>query len=68
MKKISVLLLLILLIVIPFFVLGGQYLFTLHGIQTHLTDFYQWRDQSPILAGGIFFLIYVIMGCFGVWF
>jgi pyruvate/2-oxoglutarate dehydrogenase complex dihydrolipoamide dehydrogenase (E3) component/uncharacterized membrane protein YdjX (TVP38/TMEM64 family) len=66
MKKISVLLLLILLIVIPFFVLGGQYLFTLHGIQTHLTDFYQWRDQSPILAGGIFFLIYVIMAAFSL--
>jgi pyruvate/2-oxoglutarate dehydrogenase complex dihydrolipoamide dehydrogenase (E3) component/uncharacterized membrane protein YdjX (TVP38/TMEM64 family) len=66
MKKISVLLLLILLIVIPFFVLGGQHLFTLHGIQTHLTDFYQWRDQSPTLAGGIFFLIYVVMAAFSL--
>jgi pyruvate/2-oxoglutarate dehydrogenase complex dihydrolipoamide dehydrogenase (E3) component/uncharacterized membrane protein YdjX (TVP38/TMEM64 family) len=66
MKKISVLLLIILLIVIPFFVLDGQHLFTLQGIQAHLNEFYQWRDQSPILAGGIFFVIYVIIAAFSL--
>jgi pyruvate/2-oxoglutarate dehydrogenase complex dihydrolipoamide dehydrogenase (E3) component/uncharacterized membrane protein YdjX (TVP38/TMEM64 family) len=66
MKKILMLLLIIFLFVIPFFIFGGQHLFTLQGIQTHLSDFYQWRDQSPILAGSIFFVIYVVMAAFSL--
>ena len=54
MKKIMILVI-ALLVIVPFFLLGFNDLLTLQGIQARLGDFYAWRNDAPLLAGGLFF-------------
>ena len=65
MKKIIIVILGI-LVIVPFFVFGFNDLLTLKGIQSHLGEFYTWRDQSPLIAGGIFFVVYVLITGFSL--
>lgn len=65
MKKIMILLI-ALLVIVPFFVLGFNDLLTLQGIQARLGDFYAWRNDAPLLAGGLFFLAYVLITGFSL--
>lgn len=65
MKKILILLI-ALLVIVPFFLLGFNDLLTLQGIQARLGDFYAWRNDAPLLAGGLFFLAYVLITGFSL--
>lgn len=49
----------VLLAVIVFFALGLHNQLTLDGLKSSLDSFTEWRTSSPLLVGGIFFLIYV---------
>lgn len=60
MKK-ALVVLAIVLIVVGFFFFGVDDLLTLKGIQAQLGQFYTWRDASPLLVGGVFFLAYVLI-------
>lgn len=59
MKK-ALIVLVIILMVIGFFFFGFDDWLTLDGIQAQLGQFYAWRDASPLLVGGLFFLVYVL--------
>lgn len=65
MKKIMILVI-ALLVIVPFFLLGFNDLLTLQGIQARLGDFYAWRNAAPLLAGGLFFLAYVLITGFSL--
>lgn len=65
MKK-TLILILMLAVVVPFFVFDLNDLLTLQGIQTRLDYFYAWRDAAPLLAGGLFFLAYVLVTGFSL--
>lgn len=65
MKKILILVV-ALLVIVPFFLLGFNDLLTLQGIQARLADFYAWRNNAPLLAGGLFFLAYVLITGFSL--
>ncbi|WP_339866410.1 FAD-dependent oxidoreductase [Pseudohongiella nitratireducens] len=58
MRKIG-LMLLIFLVVAVFFALDLRSYLTLQGMQDALGEFSRWRDTSPYLVSGIFFVIYV---------
>jgi len=60
MKKLS-LLLVIVLLVVGFFLFDLHQLLTLDGIKTGLVQFEAWRSADPLLVGGSFFLIYVVI-------
>ncbi|WP_350559246.1 FAD-dependent oxidoreductase [Psychrobacter sp. CAL346-MNA-CIBAN-0220] len=65
MKKVLIVLA-IALVVAGFFFFGLNDLFTLEGIQARLSQFYQWRDDTPLLVGGVFFLTYVVIAAFSL--
>ena len=60
MKKI-VLLLLIVLLATGFFYFDLHQLLTLTGLKDGLVQFESWRNESPILVGGGFLLLYVLV-------
>ncbi|MES1964224.1 FAD-dependent oxidoreductase [Psychrobacter sp. AH5] len=65
MKKILIVLVVI-LVIAGFFFFGFDDLLTLQGIQARLSQFYEWRDESPLLVGGLFFLAYVLVAAFSL--
>ena len=65
MKKILIVLVVI-LVIAGFFIFGFNDLLTLEGIQSRLGQFYEWRNQSPLLVGGLFFLAYVLIAAFSL--
>ena len=65
MKKVLIVLA-IALVVAGFFFFGLNDLLTLEGIQARLSQFYQWRDDAPLLVGGVFFLTYVVIAAFSL--
>jgi len=65
MKKILIVLVVI-LVIAGFFFFGFDDLLTLEGIQSRLGQFYEWRNQSPLLVGGLFFLAYVLVAAFSL--
>lgn len=65
MKKL-VILALVMLVVVLFFMFGLNELLTLQGIQARLGDFYAWRNDAPLIAGGVFFLAYVLVTGFSL--
>jgi pyruvate/2-oxoglutarate dehydrogenase complex dihydrolipoamide dehydrogenase (E3) component/uncharacterized membrane protein YdjX (TVP38/TMEM64 family) len=65
MKKI-IIVVLALLVIVPFFLFGLNDVLTLQGIQARLGDFYTWRDQAPLVAGGVFFIVYVVIAGFSL--
>ncbi|WP_100636773.1 FAD-dependent oxidoreductase [Marinomonas sp. ef1] len=60
MKKIA-LLVLIAALATGFFYFDLNQLLTLDGLKSGLTQFDAWRDESPLLVGGAFLLLYVIV-------
>jgi len=60
MKKI-VLLILIAAVVVGFFYFDLPQLLTLEGLKSGLDTFEAWRAESPLLIGGAFLLLYVIV-------
>jgi len=44
-----------------FFYFNLHQLLTLQGLKDSMEQFYQWRDQSPVLVIGGFFLLYVLV-------
>ena len=58
MKKIG-LLVLIAAIVVGFFAFDLHQLLTLNGLKSGLTQFEEWRSDSPILVTGLFLILYV---------
>ncbi|MGP4788710.1 FAD-dependent oxidoreductase [Psychrobacter sp. 1Y11] len=65
MKKILIVLVVI-LVIAGFFFFGFDDLLTLEGIQSRLGQFYEWRNQSPLLVGGLFFLAYILVAAFSL--
>ncbi len=65
MKKVLIVLVVV-LIVAGFFLFGFNDLLTLEGIQARLGQFYEWRNESPLLVGGVFFLAYVLIAAFSL--
>lgn len=65
MKKILIVLV-VTLVIAGFFLFGFNDLLTLDGIQSRLGQFYEWRNQSPLLVGGLFFLAYVVIAAFSL--
>ena len=65
MKKILIVLV-VTLVIAGFFLFGFNDLLTLDGIQSRLGQFYEWRNQSPLLVGGLFFLAYVLIAAFSL--
>ena len=65
MKKILVVLVVV-LVIASFFLFGFNDLLTLDGIQSRLGQFYEWRSESPLLVGGLFFLAYVLIAAFSL--
>lgn len=65
MKKILIVLVVI-LVIAGFFFFGFDDLLTLQGIESRLSQFYEWRDESPLLVGGLFFLAYVLVAAFSL--
>ena len=65
MKKLLIVLVVI-LVIAGFFLSGFNDLLTLEGIQARLSQFYQWRDDTPLLVGGLFFLAYVLIAAFSL--
>lgn len=65
MKKVLIVLA-VLLVIAGFFFFGLNDLLTLEGIQARLGQFYQWRDDSPLFIGGVFFLVYVLVTAFSL--
>jgi len=57
-KKI-ILLLIATLLVVLFFYFDLHHLLTLEGLKASMNDFHQWREQSPLLVIGGFFILYV---------
>ncbi len=60
MKKFFILLIIAIIVVI-FFMLGFDRFLTLDGLKSSLDGFVSLRDQSPILIGFLFFLVYVLI-------
>ncbi|WP_369920129.1 FAD-dependent oxidoreductase [Marinomonas polaris] len=60
MKKIG-LLVLIAALFTGFFYFDLHQLLTLEGLKSGLTQFDAWRDESPLLVGGAFLLLYVVV-------
>jgi len=60
MKKIG-LLVLIALLAAGFFYFDLHQLLTLSGLKSGLVQFEEWRSASPILVGGVFLLMYVLV-------
>lgn len=60
MKKI-IIIAVIISAIFAFFAFNGQQYFNLEYIQSQLQFFHSWRDENPILAASIFFLIYVLV-------
>ncbi|AMX03780.1 FAD-dependent oxidoreductase [Microbulbifer thermotolerans] len=60
MKKIGLLILLAILVA-GFFYFDLHQLTTLDGLKNGLSQFESWRAEAPILVGGVFFLIYVLV-------
>ncbi|WP_417527691.1 FAD-dependent oxidoreductase [Marinomonas shanghaiensis] len=60
MKKIG-LLVLIITLAVGFFYFDLNQLLTLQGLKSGLVEFEAWRRDSPILVGGAFLLLYVIV-------
>ncbi|MCX2833806.1 FAD-dependent oxidoreductase [Microbulbifer thermotolerans] len=60
MKKIGLLILLAILVA-GFFYFDLHQLTTLDGLKNGLSQFESWRVEAPILVGGVFFLIYVLV-------
>lgn len=58
MRKIGLILLIVAAVAVFFTLDIGSYL-TLQGMQAALGEFSQWRDSSPYLVSGVFFVIYV---------
>ncbi len=65
MKKILIVLVVI-AVIAGFFLFGFNDLLTLDGIQSRLGQFYEWRDESPVIVGGLFFLAYVLVAAFSL--
>ncbi len=65
MKK-ALIVLVVVLVIAAFFLFGFNDLLTLQGIQARLGQFYEWRNESPLLVGGIFFLAYVLIAAFSL--
>ena len=65
MKKVLIVLVVI-LVIAGFFLFGFNDLLTLEGIQARLGQFYEWRNESPLLVGGLFFLAYVLIAAFSL--
>ncbi len=65
MKKV-VIVLIVVLVIAGFFLFGFNDLLTLQGIQSRLGQFYEWRNESPLLVGGLFFLSYVLIAAFSL--
>lgn len=65
MKKVLIVLVVI-LVIVAFFLFGIHDLLTLQGIQARLSQFYEWRNESPLLVGGVFFLAYVLITAFSL--
>ncbi len=65
MKKILIVLVVV-LVIASFFLFGFNDLLTLDGIQSRLGQFYEWRSESPLLVGGLFFLAYVLIAAFSL--
>lgn len=65
MKKV-VIVLVVILVIAGFFLFGFNDLLTLEGIQARLGQFYEWRNESPLLVGGVFFLAYVLIAAFSL--
>lgn len=60
MKK-TVLLILIAAVIVGFFYFDLHQLLTLEGLKSGLDTFEAWRAESPLLIGGAFLLLYVIV-------
>lgn len=65
MKK-ALIVLVVVLVIAAFFLFGFNDLLTLQGIQARLGQFYEWRNESPLLVGGVFFLAYVLIAAFSL--
>ena len=65
MKK-GLIVLAIIIVVAGFFFFGFDDLLTLKSIQAQLGQFYQWRNDAPLLIGGLFFLAYVVVTAFSL--
>ncbi len=65
MKKVLIVLVVV-LVIAGFFLFGFNDLLTLEGIQARLGQFYEWRNESPLLVGGLFFLAYVLIAAFSL--
>ncbi len=65
MKKVLIVLVVV-LVIAGFFLFGFNDLLTLDGIQSRLGQFYQWRNETPLLVGGLFFLAYVLIAAFSL--
>ncbi|WP_133010816.1 FAD-dependent oxidoreductase [Marinomonas flavescens] len=60
MKKIG-LVVIIVLLVVGFFHYDLDRLLTLDGLKSGLTQFETWREESPLLVGSAFLLLYVVV-------
>ncbi|WP_062567607.1 FAD-dependent oxidoreductase [Pseudoalteromonas arabiensis] len=60
LKKI-ILLVGVLVAVTAFFYFDLHQLLTLNGLKGSMDQFSQWREQSPLLVIGVFFLLYVVV-------
>lgn len=60
MKK-ALIVVVFMVVIAGFFLFGLNDLLTLESIQAKLSQFYAWRDHSPLLVGGLFFLAYVVV-------
>ncbi len=65
MKKVLIVLV-VALVIAAFFLFGFNDLLTLQGIQSRLGQFYEWRDASPLVVGGVFFVAYVLIAAFSL--
>lgn len=60
MKKIGLVVIIVLLVVV-FFHYDLDRLLTLDGLKSGLTQFETWREESPLLVGSTFLLLYVVV-------
>ena len=60
MKKISLVLLLVALVV-AFFAFDLQQFLTLNNLKAGMAQFEAWRAEQPVLVGAVYFAVYVVV-------
>lgn len=57
----AIVVILVLVLVVVFFAFDLQQWLTLEGLKSGMSQFEMWRDVRPLLVGGIFLLLYVLV-------